>query len=46
MNLINNIDILRNNLAHGNSSNRLEDVEKDIIEVLNKFEKLIIKKDI
>jgi CRISPR-associated DxTHG motif protein len=42
--LINSIDILRNNLAHGNSSNRLEDVEKEIKEVLNKFEELIIRK--
>jgi len=36
--LINTIDILRNNLAHGNSSNRLEDVEKDIQNVLDRFE--------
>ena len=36
--LINTIDILRNNLAHGNSSNRLEDVEEDIQNVLDRFE--------
>lgn len=39
--LINSIDILRNNLAHGNSSERLEDVENDIKEVLSGFENWI-----
>lgn len=42
--LINRIDVLRNNLAHGNSSERLNEVEIDIKEVLDGFEKWIIKK--
>jgi len=44
--LISNIDNLRNNLAHGNSSKRLEDVEQEIKKVLDDFEKLCIKRDI
>jgi len=43
VNLINDVDILRNNLAHGNSSNRLENVEKEIKDVLDTFEKVIIQ---
>ena len=45
-NLISNIDNLRNNLAHGNSSKRLEDVEQEIKKVLDDVEKLCINKDI
>jgi len=40
--LINNIDILRNNLAHGNSSERLYRVEEDIVNLIEKFEKRCI----
>jgi len=36
--LINRIDILRNNLAHGNSSERLDEVEMAITNVLDGFE--------
>jgi len=40
--LINNIDILRNNLAHGNSSERLDRVEEDIANLIEKFEERCI----
>ena len=41
-NLIDNIDNLRNNLAHGNSSLRLQDVENEIDKLLIAFEEIII----
>lgn len=41
--LIKKIDDLRNNLAHGNSSKRLNEVEDDIRKVLNNFDNFIIK---
>ena len=43
-NLINEVDILRNNLAHGNSSLRLNEVENVIENLLKKFEELNINK--
>ena len=43
--LIQKIDILRNNLAHGNSSERLEEVGKDIENLLKQFNDWIYKKD-
>jgi len=42
--LIDKINRLRNNLAHGNSSQRLVDVEADIKEVLNGFSLYFIPK--
>jgi len=45
VNLIKYIDDLRNNLAHANSSKRLDEVEKDIREALKDFEYLINKKE-
>jgi len=44
INLIDEISILRNNLAHGNSSQRLENVEEDIKNALKEFNKLFIKR--
>jgi CRISPR-associated DxTHG motif protein len=44
--LVVEIDDIRNNLAHANSSKRLEDVEQEIKKVLDDFEKLCIKRDI
>jgi CRISPR-associated DxTHG motif protein len=40
--LIDEISRLRNNLAHGNSSQRLKDVKNDICDVLEKFNKLFL----
>ncbi len=40
--VIEEITILRNNLAHGNSSKRLGDVEKDIQTTLNDFNKYFL----
>ncbi len=40
--LIDDISRLRNNLAHGNSSQRLQDVRDDICQVLKKFNELFL----
>jgi CRISPR-associated DxTHG motif protein len=40
--LVKEIDSIRNNLAHANSSKRLNDVESDITKVLNSFKKICI----
>ena len=39
--LIRNIDQIRNNLAHANSSKRLTDVEDEIKKVLDNFQQMI-----
>jgi hypothetical protein len=44
--LIIEIDNIRNNLAHANSSKRLEDVEQEIEKVLKNFEDLSINRDV
>jgi hypothetical protein len=44
--LIHNIDAIRNNLAHANSSKRLEDVRNDIQKALGAFEEVCINKNI
>jgi CRISPR-associated DxTHG motif protein len=44
--LIKNLEALRNNLAHGNSSYEVNDVKKAYEEFLKIFEKFAIKKDI
>jgi len=40
-NLINEVDMLRNNLAHGNSSMRLDEIENVIENLLKKFEEIL-----
>ena len=40
------IDNIRNNLAHANSSKRLIDVESDIKKVLKLYKKICIDKNI
>jgi len=44
--LIETIDNIRNNLAHANSSKRLEDVDKEIKKALQDFKTLCIEKNI
>ena len=45
-NLIMDLEALRNNLAHGNTSNSIENVEKYYKKYLKNFENLIVEKDI
>jgi CRISPR-associated DxTHG motif protein len=44
--LIKDLEALRNNLAHGNSSDEVNDAKKTYNSFLNRFEDLVIKKDI